>query len=99
MSLKDDMQRDFGDFFNSEEFAELHVVAGKKIQSVLYELTSQERGIHGEQPQSWQMQARKQDLPSILRAGDTLTIDGKVWIINGFKDDMGVAVITLTRRG
>lgn len=99
MSLKDDMQRDFGDFFNLEEFAELHVVAGKQIQSVFYEQRNQERGNHGELPQQWEFQARKKDLPSILRAGDTLTIDGKVWIVNGFKDDMGVAVITLTRRG
>lgn len=98
MSLKDDMQKDFAVFFNSDEYAEMHVVAGKQTACVFYEQIDNARGNHGEYPQAWQLQARKQDLPSVMRAGDTLTIDGKIWIINSVKDDLGVSVVNLTRR-
>lgn len=98
MSLKDDMAADLAEFFNLDEFAESHVVAKKRIDCILYELTTDSRDDEGIIPQQWQMQARRKDLPALLRAGDTLNIDGFIWIIDGFKDELGVAVVTLTRR-
>lgn len=99
MSLKDDMAADMSEFFNADEFAEYHVVAKKRILCILYELNTNSREPEGIIPQQWQMQAKRQDLPAAMRAGDTLNIDGQIWIIDAFKDDIGVAVVTLSRRG
>lgn len=98
MSLKDDMAADMSEFFNIDEFAEPHVVAHKRILCVLYELNTSSRDDEGIIPQQWQMQAQRKDLPAVMRAGDTLNIDGVIWIIDAFKEEIGVGVATLTRR-
>lgn len=98
MSLKDDMAADMAEFFNLEEFAESHVVAKKRIDCILYELNTNSRDDEGIIPQQWQLQAQRKDLPAVMRAGDTLNINGVIWIIDGVKDELGVAVLTLTRR-
>lgn len=98
MSFKDDMVADMDVFFDLEEYGESHLVAKKQIPCVLYELTTDSPNEGGIIPKRLQLQAERKTLPAVMRAGDTLNIDGSIWTIESYKDELGVAVVTLSRR-
>lgn len=98
MSFKDDMAEDMSEFFNLEEFGETHLVAKKQIPCVLYELNTNMPMEGDIIPKPWHLQAERKNLPAVMRAGDSLNIDGSIWTIEGYKDELGVAVVTLSRR-
>ena len=100
MSLKDDMARDLeATFLNEDEFAETRTVAGRKIKCVLYENTptagTDEMGVA---QYGYTLQARTADLPS-LRAGDTLRVDGTIWMVIDISNDFGMSVVKMSKNG
>lgn len=100
MSLKDDMARDIQDtFLNGDEFAEQRTVAGRKIKCVFYENSptagTDEMGLA---QYGYTLQCSAGDIPS-LSAGDTLRIDGTIWMVTDYSNDFGMAVVNLSRNG
>lgn len=97
MSLKDDMARDLKDtFLNLNEFAETRLVAGKRIDCVMYEDGATPADEYGVSQTSYTLQAAAADMPRI-KVGDTLTIDGQIWLVNAFRNDYGMAIVKLER--
>lgn len=97
MSLKDDMTRDILEtFLDMDEFAEMRTVAGRKIPCVFYETSSGDGSDMGVIRHSYALQAAENDLPT-LSAGDRLTIDGEIWVIQSCSIDYGMAVVQLSK--
>lgn len=99
MSLKDDIASDLDKFLDLSEFASRHVVNGREISAVLYDesIVVQDREYSLTETQ-WTLQAKKEDLPEYGEAGDTLDIDGILYTVDTWRDEMGMIVITLRAR-
>lgn len=97
MSLKDDMARDLKDtFINLGEFAETRLVAGKRVDCVMYEDGETPADDYGVSQTTYTLQAEAASMPRI-KVGDTLTIDGQVWLVTAYRLDYGMAVVKLQR--
>ena len=99
MSLKDDIAADIDSFLDLSEFAALHVVEGREINAVLYDesIVVQDREYSLTETQ-WTLQARTTDLPKNGEAGDALDIDGILYTVDTWREEMGMSVITLRAR-
>lgn len=86
-------------FMNLDEFAERHNVENMRITCVLDEDTLQKRKdntLNEDVAQSnYLLFAKTEDLPRRMPAGQTLNVDGRQYIITDWKEDMGIAEITL----
>ena len=99
MSLKDKILEDIiSVFLNLEDFGEIHTVDGKsvvcmfdddalKIRSGSNELSVSESTLL--------LFAKVSDLPKRKVAGDDITIDGRIYIVDDWKVNLGVAEIVL----
>lgn len=85
-------------FLNLQEFGEEHRVEGKIITVVLDDDTLKERqgGQElGVAESSLLLFAAVEDLPPKRPAGEGLNIDGREYIINDWREDMGIATVAL----
>lgn len=100
MAFKDEMKADIAVFLNENEFAETHKVEGKNIVCVLDEDDSNIGGgkILGVSEKQIRLFAKVEDLPARRQSGASLRIDGRLYEIDSWSDDIAVAVIVLKER-
>lgn len=87
-------------FLDLSVFAEKHRVAGEEIPAVLDEdaLKDRQGGQElGIAEASMLLFAAVSDLPPRRPAGETLNVDGREYIIADWREDMGVATISLAQ--
>lgn len=98
MSLEDDMTGDVDSvFLNEHEFASRHVVEGKENTVVFYnEDMVSPHAEFGLIINRMTLQGKRADLPAGKRAGQTLKIDGRLYMIQNIRSEMGMLVFTLT---
>lgn len=85
-------------FLNFAEFGEEHRVEGKTIMAILDDDALKERqgGQElGVAESSVLLFAAVKDLPARRPAGEGLNIDGREYIVNDWREDMGIATIAL----
>ena len=85
-------------FLNLAEFGEDHTVEGKTITVILDDDTLKERqgGQElGVAESSLLLFAAVEDLPARRPAGEGLNVDGREYIINDWREDMGIATVAL----
>lgn len=85
-------------FLDLDEFGEEHKVEGKTITVVLDDDALRQR--QGGQElavaeSSLMLYAAVEDLPRRRPAGEGLNIDGREYIVNDWREDMGIATIAL----
>lgn len=85
-------------FLDLDEFGEEHKVEGKTITVVLDDDALRQR--QGGQElavaeSSLMLYAAVEDLPHRRPAGEGLNIDGREYIVNDWREDMGIATIAL----
>lgn len=85
-------------FLNFAEFGEDHTVEGKTITVIMDDDTLKER--QGGQEldvaeSSLLFFAAVEDLPPRRPAGEGLNFDGREYIINDWREDMGIATVAL----
>ncbi len=97
MAFKDEILNDRAVFFETDEFAEQHTVEGRLIDCVLDEDDSKIGGgkILGVSEKQIRLFANVEDLPARRQSGAALEIDGRIYIIDGWAEDKGIAEITL----
>lgn len=98
MSLEDDMAGDVDSvFLNEQEFASRHVVEGREVPVILYdeemEPNSPEFGLV---LRKRMLQGKLEDMPSGKRPGQTLKMDGRLYMIHSLRSELGMLVFTLT---
>lgn len=98
MSLKTDMSADIGSvFLDDTEFAETRHVGNKPILCVMYPAGGDPADEMAVSTADWVLQARASDLPPNLTPGKNLTIDGKLWTVTEYTNDIGMGVVKLVR--
>lgn len=85
-------------FLDLDEFGEEHQIEGKTITVVLDDDALRQR--QGGQElavaeSALMLFAAVEDLPPRRPAGEGLNIDGREYIINDWREDMGIATVTL----
>ena len=85
-------------FLSVAEFGDRHTIDGKSIVCVLDDDALRER--QGGQElsvaeSSLLLFAAVEDLPARRPAGESLTVDGRVYIVNDWREDMGLATVAL----
>lgn len=100
MSLKDEIEKDINNTFLSlEEFAEIHLVEGKEILCVIDNDSLKSRQGSAEigiDESTLLLFAKVSDLPK-KKQGGLLNIDHKIYMIDDWKDNFGMAEIVLHR--
>lgn len=98
MSLKDEILEDINNvFFNLEDFGEAHTIDGKSVVCVLDDDALKIRSGSNElsvSESSLLLFAKVSDLPRKV-VGDDLHIDGRIYIVDDWKVNFGVAEIAL----
>lgn len=98
MSLKDEILFDIDNIFlNLEEFGEEHTIDGKKILCVFDDDALKIRSGSNElnvSESSLLLFAKESDLPRKV-VGDDLLIDGRIYIVDDWKVNLGMAEIAL----
>lgn len=85
-------------FLNLGEFGEEHCVESKTIIAIIDddELKNRQGGQElGVAESSLLLFAAVEDLPTRRPAGEGLNVDGREYIINDWREDMGIATIAL----
>ena len=85
-------------FLNLAEFGEEHRVEGKTIMAVLDDdaLKQRQGGQElGVAEASLLLFAAVEDLPPKRPAGEGLNVDGREYIVNDWREDMGIATVAL----
>lgn len=97
MNLKGIIERDRDDvFLKLEDFAEEHVVDGKKITiSIDSDTTSAKAQAVGVDAAIIKIFAKSEDLPEQRSPGQTLNLDGKEYVIFDWTLNYGITEITL----
>lgn len=92
---------DIGDvFLNQDEYASLHCVEGKEILVVLAPDQRLPLGggyTLGVSEASITLHARASDLSPRKEAGESLTVDGREYIIDQWHEHMGMAEVLLSQ--
>lgn len=108
-SLKDMVQKDiYGVFLELDDFAEWHVVAGKKIKCVLdadetsgpaKKSFSQSvfQDEFGYVKADYTLFANTKDLPCRQSPGQTITVDNRQFVIIAWNEAMGMAELSLVQ--
>ena len=98
MSFKDELLTDIDNIFlNIEDFGETHIIDGKPVICMLDDDALKIRQGSNElsvSESSLLLFAKASDLPRKV-AGDTVTINGRIYIIDDWKVNLGVAEIVL----
>lgn len=100
--FKDMVERDiYGVFLELDEFADWHTVAGKRIRCVfdddlLEQRASSDQGSeYGAANADLLVFAKTTDLPCRQTPGQTINVDNRQFVILDWKENMGVAELTL----
>lgn len=98
MSFKDELLKDIDNIFlNLEDFGETHIIDGKSVVCMLDDDALKMRQGSNDlsvSESSLLLFAKESDLPR-KAAGDTVTINGRIYIIDDWKVNLGVAEIVL----
>lgn len=98
MSLKDEILKDIDDvFLNLEEFGETHTIDGKPVMCMFDDDALKIRSGSNElsvSESSLLLFAKESDLPRKV-VGDDLLIDGRIYIVDDWKVNLGMAEIAL----
>ena len=97
-TFKEQVSADLNKFINLDHFAEIHTVEGKEIKVVLDDdkLVERQGGAElGVAEADLLMFARAEDLPPRKAPGSAINIDGREYIIDDWKEDMGLATVAL----
>ena len=101
MSLKDEIEQDiYNVFLNEEDFGEEHVVNFKKISCMFDDDRLTDRQGSNELAVSDStalLFAKSSDLPTRQVSGSQLEIDGKNYVVDDWKENLGMAEIMLHR--
>ena len=100
MTFKEEMLKDIDDvFLNLDEFGETHNINGKPVVCMLDDDALKLRQGSNElsiSDSSLLLFAKTSDLPRKV-VGDDLTIDGKIYIVDDWKVNLGMAEVVLHR--
>ena len=100
MTFKEELFEDINNIFlNLDEFGEEHIINGKPVICMLDDDALKLRQGSNElsiSDSSLLLFARKSDLPRKV-VGDDLTIDGKIYIVDDWKVNLGMAEVVLHR--
>ncbi len=100
-SFKEQVSTDLNKFINLDHFAETHTVEGKEIKVVLdddklVERLERQGGTElGLADADLLMFAKVADLPPRKAPGSALNIDGREYIVEDWREDMGLATVAL----
>lgn len=106
-SFKDMLQNDLAAvFINPDEFGEPYMVEGTEVILVMDEDTLKERqsgrelGVGAElgiAEATLLFHAKAEDLPSRKDPGATLNLDGRLYTVEDWQEDMGLATVALSQ--
>jgi len=102
-SFKEQIAADVGVFLFGDEFAETHTVNGAPVTAIFEGLTTKDmlrsrkggtefEGVHGK---TVILHMRTEDLPSPVVHGNTVDVDGEIYLVEDSVDDMGITTLTL----
>lgn len=98
MSLKDEILEDIDNIFlNIEDFGEIHTIDNKSVVCVIDDDALKIRSGSNElsvSESSLLLFAKESDLPRKV-VGDDLLIDGRIYIVDDWKVNLGVAEVAL----
>ena len=98
MSFKDAILEDINNvFFNLEDFGETHIIDGQSVICMLDDDALKIRQGSNElsvSESSLLLFAKESDLPRKV-AGDDLLIDGRIYIVDDWKVNLGIAEVVL----
>ena len=99
MALKDEILNDIDNiFFNIEDFGEIHTIENKRVVCVIDDDALKIRSGSNDLSVSEStllLFAKQSDLPTRKVAGDDIRIDGRIYIVDDWKVNLGVAEIAL----
>lgn len=98
MAFKDAVSRDRATFIDFDFFGERRHIDGNEIVIVVDDDALKERQSGQEYAvaeSSLLFYAKVEDLPARRAAGSGMNIDGRIYIIDDWAEDMGVATVTL----
>lgn len=99
MSLKDEILADIDNIFlNEDDFGEKHIVNHKEIICMFDDEKLTERQGSNElavSVSSALLFAKTSDLPPKMVNGSRIEIDGKIYVIDDWKDNLGMSNIAL----
>lgn len=100
MTLKDDIVADIESvFLDEDDFAERRVVEGQEVVAVFYEDELQPADSNmGLVVKTFVLQAKTGDLPPAKKPGATIDIDGRLYVVQTWRTDCGMAVVKLTAK-
>lgn len=98
MTLKELADADIGAVFLSiDDFADEHEVDGAVVTCVLDSDAGTERDpMVGSVTAGVRMFARADELPRRLSAGDSMIVDGMPYLVTEWREDMGMAQVSLS---
>lgn len=99
--FKTQMQKDLSVFINPAEFGEIHMVEGKETEIVIDDdrLTELKAGADiGIADSSLLFYAKILDLPKRKEQGEALNVDGREYIVDSWRENMGMAEVSLSQR-
>lgn len=102
-SLKEQITADVDVFLSGDEFAETHTVNGVQMTAIREGLTTKDMllsrkngaefdGVHGK---TVVLHVRTRDLPQTVVHGNTVDVDGGIYLVEDSVDDMGITTLTL----
>ncbi len=99
MALKDEILTDIDNIFlNIEDFGEMHTIDNKKVVCMIDDDALKIRSGSNDLSVSEStllLFAKQSDLPTRKVAGDDIRIDGRIYIVDDWKVNLGVAEIAL----
>ena len=84
-------------FLNAEEFGDLHTIDGRQVMAVVDEPQTAKSGMSAAALAGAEaiVFAKNEDLPAPRAEGDTLNVDGRMFIVVSWRVDCGMAEIAL----
>lgn len=99
MTLKDEIAEDiYNVFLNEDDFGEEHIVNGTVIKCMFDDDKLTERQGSNElavSDSSLLLFAKNSDLPPRMVNGERMTIDGKNYVVDDWKENLGMSEIVL----
>lgn len=99
MAFKDDLRADINNvFLNLEDFGEEHTVDNKSIKCMFDEESLKERQGTNDLAVSESVLilfAKEEDLPKRKVSGEKLTIDGKIYVVDDWKVNLGMVEVAV----
>lgn len=100
MSLRDDIAADIESVFLGEDgFGDRRVIEGREMRAVFYdEEILLENPEYGLATRRWVLQVSTADLEYSKKSGATLEIDGRLYLVETWREELGICVISLTAK-